>query len=286
MNIKKAILPLMLVTVVLIALCSGFLFKSKSDNTDAQMAAIAKQDEKLAALEEKIAGQNSKITEQDKLLAAQDKRLAELAGITERLDKIQAALKTRKIDINESDMAQIQQMVEKQVKLNVKKAEMPAIGVVSIRKIFRDCKKTAQYRVQANAERQQLEAELTKLNNEIKAQREGLKTLKIGSENYLAQVKELLEKQANLQAQQEFHKQQLAIKEQQLTEDIYKDILRITGEIARQKGLDLVLEASEPDLPASNPTELELSMGTHKLLYGGGCVDITDDVIKKLDAGE
>jgi Skp family chaperone for outer membrane proteins len=284
MNIKKIIWPLMLAAVVLVFLCSGFLFKSKSDSTDAQMAAIAKQDEKLVALEEKITGQNSKITEQGKLLAAQDKRFAELAGITERLDKIQAALNTSKIDINESDMAQIQQMIEKQVKLNVRKAEMPAMGVVSIRKIFRDCKKTAQYREQANAERRQLDAELTKLNNEIKAQREGLKTLKIGSENYLAQVKELLEKQASLQAQQEFHKQQLAIKEQQITEDIYRDILRITGEIARQKGLELVFEASEPDLPASNPTELELSMGTHKLLYGGGCQDITDEVITRLDS--
>lgn len=273
----------MLVTVLLVVLCSGFLFKSKSKEMDAQMEAIGRQEERLSALEEKIAGQNSKITEQDKLLAAQDKRFAELAGIRERLDKIQAALNTREVDINESDMAQIQQMIEKQVKLNVKKAEMPAIGVVSIRKIFRDCKKTAQYREQANAERQQLSAELTKLDNEIKAQSEGLKTLKIGSENYLAQVKEILQKQASLQAQQEFHKQQSAIKEQQITEDIYKDILRISREVANQKGLDLVLEASEPDLPASNPAELELSMGTHKLLYGGGCVDITDDVITQLD---
>lgn len=266
----------MLLTVVFVVLCSGFLFKSKPKDTDIQMEAIAKQDEKLAALDKKIA-------EQDKLLTAQDKRFAELAGITERLDKIQAALNTREVAINESDMAQIRQTIEKQVKLNVRKAEMPAMGVVSIRKIFRGCKKTAQYREKTNAERQQLNAELVKLDNEIKAQREGLKTLKIGSENYLAQVKEILQKQASLQAKQEFHKQQLALKEQQLTEDIYRDILRITGDIAKQKGLELVFEASEPDLPASNPTELELSMGTHKLLYGGGCLDITDEVITRLD---
>ena len=276
MKVKKVIWPLMLLTVVFVVLCSGFLFKSKPKDTDIQMEAIAKQDEKLAALDKKIA-------EQDKLLTAQDKRFAELAGITERLDKIQAALNTREVAINESDMAQIRQTIEKQVKLNVRKAEMPAMGVVSIRKIFRGCKKTAQYREKTNAERQQLNAELVKLDNEIKAQREGLKTLKIGSENYLAQVKEILQKQASLQAKQEFHKQQLALKEQQLTEDIYRDILRITGDIAKQKGLELVFEASEPDLPASNPTELELSMGTHKLLYGGGCLDITDEVITRLD---
>ncbi|MHC4641966.1 MAG: OmpH family outer membrane protein [Planctomycetota bacterium] len=284
MNTKKAIWPLMLVTVVFVVLCSGFLFKSKPKDTDVQVGAIAKQDKKITALEEKIAEQNKAISLQNKLLAAQDKRFEELAGLTARLDKIQAEMKTKEIDINESDMAQIQQMIEKQVKLNVRKADMPAMGVVSIRKIFRNCKKTAQYREATNAERQKLSAELVKLDNEIKAQREGLKTLKIGSENHLAQVKEILQKQASLQAQQEFHKQQLSLKEQQLTEDIYKDILRITSDIAKQKGLDLVFEASEPDLPASSPTELELSMGTHKLLYGGGCLDITEEVITRLDS--
>jgi Skp family chaperone for outer membrane proteins len=284
MKMKKTIWPIMLSVIIVVVLCSGFLFSNKPKETDAQTDAIAKQNEKIAALDKKISEQNGKIAEQEKLLAAQDMRFAELAGIKERLDKIQAEMNTKEIDINDSDMSRIRQIIEEQVKLNVKKAQMPAIGVVSIRKIFRDCKKTAQYREQTNAERQQISAGLAKLDNEIKAQREGLKTLKVGSENYMAQVKELLLKQANLQAQQEFHKQQLSIQEQQITETIYSDILRITGEIAKQKGLDLVLEASEPELPATSPTELEMSMGTHKLLYGGGCVDITDDVIRKMDA--
>jgi len=274
----------MLVTVVFVVLCSGFLFKSKPKDTNVQNDALAEQDAKIDVMVDKIAMQNSKIAEQDKLLAAQNKKFEELAGLTERLDKIQAEMKAKEIDINESDMTQIQQMVEKQVKLNVRKADMPAMGVVSIRKIFRNCKKTAQYREQTNAERQKLSAELAKLDSEIKSQSEGLKTLKIGSESYLAQVKELLEKQASLQAKQEFHKQQLTLKEQQLTENIYRDILRITSDIAKQKELGLVFEASEPDLPASSPTELELSMGTHKLLYGGGCLDITEEVITRLDS--
>jgi len=283
MNMKKIIWPLLLSAIIVVVLCSGFLFKSKPKDNDAQTDAIAKLDERIVAQDAKIAEQNSSISRQNKLLAAQDKRFEELAGLKERLDKIQAEMKAQEIDINDSDMSKIQKIIEEQVKLNVKKAEMPAMGVVSIRKIFRDCKKTAQYRERTNAERQQLNAELVKLDNEIKAQREGLKTLKVGSENYLAQVKEILQKQASLQAQQEFHKQQLSLKEQQITETIYADILRVTGEIAKQKGLELVFEASEPELPATSPTELELSMGTHKLLYGGGCVDITDEVIKRLD---
>jgi len=155
---------------------------------------------------------------------------------------------------------------------------------VSIRKIFRDCKRSAKYRQESNAERQKIDGELTKLDNEIKAQQAGLQTLKNGSENYMAQVKEVLEKQGSLKALQQFHKQQLALTEQRITEDIYGDILRITGEVAKEKGLDWVFETSEPELPASSPTELELSMGMHKLLYGDGCSDITNEVMTILDS--
>lgn len=286
MKNRKIPWPFILVSILLVALCSGFIFdwgkkKTKEPNP---MEAAAKQEEKLAAQDQRFAELNGKIAEQARLLAEQQKKFAELAGITKRVDEIEANLKKRKVDINDSDMSMIQETIKQQVKLNVKKSNMPRAGSVSIRKIFRNCKKVAKYRQESTAERLRIEAELTKLDNEIKAQKAGLKILKNDSENYLAQVKEILEKQALLRAQQEFHKQQIALKEQRITESIYGNILRITGEIAKQKGLDWVFEKSEPELPALSPTELELSMGMHKLLYGGGCLDITDEVMARLDS--
>ncbi|MHC4112345.1 MAG: OmpH family outer membrane protein [Planctomycetota bacterium] len=286
MNKRKITWPFILAAILLITLSSGFIFdwgkkKAKDPN---EMQAAAKQEEKLAAQEEKISELNSKLDEQNKLLAAQGQSLAELSGATKRLDKLLADLNTRKLDINDSDMSLIQETIKKQVQLNVRKSDMPKAGVVSIRKIFRECKRSAKYRQESNTERQNIDLELTRLDNEIKAQQAGLKTLKTGSESYMAQVKEILEKRANLQAQQEFHKQQLALKEQRVTEDIYRDLLRITGEVSKEKGLVWVFENSEPELPAQTPTELELSMGMHKLLYGEGCQDISDEVMARLDA--
>ena len=286
MNIRKMAWPFILAAILLVILSSGFLFKNRGGNAKDQTNAIAKQDEKITGQDEKIAGQNRKIVEQDKLIAEQNKKLAELESMAQKVDQIQASLNTREVDINDSDMSLIQQMIEKQVKLNVREENMPKIGVVSIRKIFRGCKRSAKYRQDATAERQQADAELIKLDNDIKAQRAGLKTLQRGSESYMVQVKEILEKQANLQAQQEFYKQQMALKEQKITEDIYGDILRITGEVAKQKGLAFVFERSEPELPALSPTELELSMGLHKLLYSNGCIDISDEVMTRLDSEE
>jgi Skp family chaperone for outer membrane proteins/uncharacterized coiled-coil protein SlyX len=286
MNNRRTTWPYILAAILLVTLSSGFIFdwgkKKAKDPNETKTA--AKQAQRAAAQDEKITELNRKVAEQDKLLAAQEKKLSEFTAITEKLDKLQAELNTRRIDVNDSDMSMIRQIIEKQVKLNVKKAQMPGAGVVSIRKIFRDCKRSAKYRQDSNAERQKIDTELTRLDNEIKSQRAALKTLKIGSDSYLAQTKEIFEKQANLQAQQEFYKQRLALKEQRITEEIYIDILRITGEIAKERGLDWVFEKSEPQIPASTPTELELSMGMHKLLYGGGCVDITNEVLARLDS--
>ena len=157
------------------------------------------------------------------------------------------------------------------------------IGVVSIRKIFLDCKRNAKYREESVAEQDRAIAELEKLSKEIEAEEAGLKALKAGSSDHLSSMKEILEKRAKFKAAQEFHERQIALKDRQWTEELYKDILRETSEVAEQKGLDMVFEKDEIELPALSANELMLTIRTHKLLYSGGCLDITDEVMARLD---
>jgi Skp family chaperone for outer membrane proteins len=69
-----------------------------------------------------------------------------------------------------------------------------------------------------------------------------------------------------------------------MVEALYEDILREVGEVAKQKDLDLVFERSEPELSALGPQELDATISTHKLLYSGDCLDITDEVMARVDA--
>lgn len=159
----------------------------------------------------------------------------------------------------------------------------PKIGVVSIQRVFEQSKRNAEYRVQTDVEQDKVVAELDRLSKEIEAERAGLRTLKTGSSDQLALLKGLMEKQAKLQATQEFHKQEMTLKDQRWTEQLYEDVLRVTREVAEEKGLDLVFENSEPELPALSMQELVLSVRTHKLLYSGGCLDISEEVVVRLD---
>ncbi|HUV40282.1 MAG TPA: OmpH family outer membrane protein [Sedimentisphaerales bacterium] len=157
------------------------------------------------------------------------------------------------------------------------------IGVVSVRRIFESCKRNAEYRQQAAAEQDRVIAELEKLSKEIEAEQAGLRVLKPGSNDYLARMRELMGKQARLEAEQEFHKQQIGMKDQRWTEQLYADILKATDTIAAEKGLDLVFERDEIEFPVNSANELMMTIRTHKVLYSGGCTDITDEVITLLD---
>jgi len=272
MDVRKTTWLYVLVVILVVVLCSVFLSQIGGKSDGREMEAIDEQNKKLA--------------EQDNRFAGQDKRLTELERIARKIAEIQAALNTRKVEINDDDMSLIQEIIEKQVKLNVRSGAGPKIGVVSVEKILRGCKRSVKYREEAIAEWERVNAELQKLKAEIDAENEGLKTLKAGSSDYMALMKEVLTKQANLQVQQTFYEQQRGLKEQKMVEGLYKDILRETSEVAKQKGLDLVFERSEPELPAPSAKELTETISTHKLVYGGGLLDITEDVMARLDSGQ
>ena len=158
------------------------------------------------------------------------------------------------------------------------------VGVVNVRRVFRDCKRNITYRAQAVAEQSKVREELGKLAGEIEAAEAGLKALKRGSDDHLAQVKAVLEKRHNLNALQDYNKQQRMLKDKRWTEGLYEEILQVTNELAEEKGLDLVLDTDEPEFPASSSDELMLTLSTNKVLYNGGCLDITAEVVARLDA--
>ncbi len=157
------------------------------------------------------------------------------------------------------------------------------IGIVSILKVFRDCKRSAAHRTEFLTWQRRIRDELEKLSKEVEAQEAALKALKQDSSDYLIQRKELINKRTSLQAQQDFNKEHAILKEYIWSKKLYQDILRITSELAEQKGLDLVLEKDEIDEISLSVNEISRTMSTHKVLYSGGCVDISDEVVARLD---
>ena len=161
-----------------------------------------------------------------------------------------------------------------------------SIGIVDVRRALRECKATEKYRERTNAENSKMDAEEEQLSREIQALAAGLRALKPGSSDHLSQYKEYRQKQNDLKTMQEFNPQMKMLKHQQWTEQLYQEILRITKDMAAQKGLPLVLGSDEPEFPIQRYEDLAMTLSTHKVLYSNGCVDLTNDVIAELDKEE
>ncbi len=159
------------------------------------------------------------------------------------------------------------------------------IGIVSIRTVFNTSKRHAQYRAQALKRQSQARTQVDDLTKEIEAEDAELKTLKQGTADYMKQLQVLLEKRSKLDGLQEYLKQQRVFEDKKWMEDLYQEVLKIIGVVAQEKSLDIVLERTEPEFPISSD-ELMLTLSTHKVLYAGGCVDLTSEVATRLDAAE
>ena len=177
-------------------------------------------------------------------------------------------------------MAMVYEYSQAQSKSN---APSSKIGIVSVMKIFRDSKKSIAHRTEIISEQNRMRAELESLAKQINAQEATLKALKPDSIDYLAQRKELIDKRSSLDAQQEFNRERMVLKEYKWSKEFYQEILQVTSDLAKEKGLDLVLKQDEIDLLALSVNEFSQTIRTHKVLYSGGCVDISDEVVSLLD---
>lgn len=156
------------------------------------------------------------------------------------------------------------------------------IGVVSIRAAFNECQAQSQYRAQAIAKQNRARTEFEAKAQAIKAAEADLQTRQAGSADYLQQLQTVLKGRAELESQQEFLKQQRASEDKQWMEKLYQEALKIITALAKEKGLDMVLERTDPQFPISSE-ELISTFSTHKVLYADGCMDLTNEVIIRLD---
>ena len=157
------------------------------------------------------------------------------------------------------------------------------IGVVSVGSALHNCKATIKFAEGLRADQEKMLKEENTLAKDGKALADSLKAFKPDSSDYMERFEEMLEKQNKLKTLQEINPRRSALKQMQWTQKVYKEILRITKELAAEKGLTLVLGADEPEFPFQRYDELGMTLRTHKVLYHNGCVDLTNEVIAQLD---
>ena len=157
------------------------------------------------------------------------------------------------------------------------------IGFVSIRKVFNQTQHQIEFRTQAIARQRRALSALEDLAREIKAEEDDLQTQKQGTADYLQRLQSVMDGRAKLKSREQFIEQQRALENKLWTEKLYEETLKIVATLAEERGLDLVLERTEPNFPMASD-ELMAALGTHKVLYAGAEMDLTKEVVNRLDA--
>jgi Skp family chaperone for outer membrane proteins len=159
------------------------------------------------------------------------------------------------------------------------------IGIVDIERVSLECNATKTYMDKAQAELQKVKDEQNKIKAAIQALETELDSgaLKVGSQEFFTKNRELAQKKAEMTYRQDFDQQELGLKNQLWKMDLYKKILKVTNDVGKSKDLYLVLAVEEPELTEQKVEEFPTIVRTHKVLYSGGCVDVTNEVIAKLN---
>ena len=97
---------------------------------------------------------------------------------------------------------------------------------------------------------------------------------------HLRQTEALAQKKAYYTAHKDFLDRQILLKQQMWTQKAYAEIAQVIREVAVEKGLPLVVVKDDPNL---SPLEAVTALvATQKVLYCGGCPDITREVQARL----
>lgn len=141
------------------------------------------------------------------------------------------------------------------------------IGIVNVAKIMQDSKAATSVRNQLQAKQKSFQSELDAKEKELLAEDQGLvkQKDKVEKAAFDAKVKAFREKAAGAQKQVQEKKAQLDKAFAASLEDIQKNVLDIVKQLASEKKLNLVVSSSA-------------------VLYGDQTLDITDEVLKRLDA--
>jgi Skp family chaperone for outer membrane proteins len=159
------------------------------------------------------------------------------------------------------------------------------IGVVSLAGVLNKATVMTQYRTKQIAADNESRSRLQALDKQIQADEAQLDALKSTSDDYLKVVQTICDNQAKLDSQQKYLKQQRLVEDRKQLEKVYPEIIKAVTALAQEKKLDLVLERTEPSLStAQTMDQMTMMISSYKALYAGGCVDLTDDVIARLDA--
>jgi Skp family chaperone for outer membrane proteins len=160
------------------------------------------------------------------------------------------------------------------------------IGVINVTNVLETCQKHKAWQEKMQAERTGMEKEFNAMRTELEALQANLKLMTPGTADYLKMQSDFLQKKAVMEAKDEFYRAKVEGEMQRWTEELYQKMLKVVEEVAKQKGLDMIIADELLDLPAPSLRDFMLTIKTKKMLYYKPNYDMTSAVLEALNKAD
>ncbi|KPK72225.1 MAG: hypothetical protein AMJ79_15895 [Phycisphaerae bacterium SM23_30] len=160
------------------------------------------------------------------------------------------------------------------------------IAVVNVTKVIVECQEYLARQKMNEENDKRLTAQLNLMRTEAEAIKAELdaNVFKPGSKEYKDQMLKYFEKVSMMETFQKSQQQLITMEHQTWMEGLYQKLLTEVTKIAQQEGISLVLNNDETDVQATSVQELNNMIISRKVLYRTARIDITDRVLKNMDA--
>ncbi|HMB96059.1 MAG TPA: OmpH family outer membrane protein [Tepidisphaeraceae bacterium] len=167
-------------------------------------------------------------------------------------------------------------------------AQTPKIAVANPAKIFNEIQETKDLQAKLADDLKTLQATDHEKSTKVKDMQANRDTLKPDSPQYNDINKQLM--QATVEYEVWSRLQQADVQRQQKLQikNLFEKITAATGDIAKQRGIDLVIAENKPEFPDNidqiNADNLRMLISQRNILYDSGTLDISNEVIAAMDA--
>ena len=158
------------------------------------------------------------------------------------------------------------------------------IATCNVVEILNNCQKAKDLTAKLNKERARIEEEVEKRNAAIDNLTKELKLLTSGSEEFEQRFAEKQRLVINREAWLKFEQAKALRTHQTLTREMYDEVQKAIGIVAKSRGVKLVLHQQRGKLRANTTAEMRAEISQRQVVYSDETVDITTSVLSSLNA--
>jgi Skp family chaperone for outer membrane proteins len=163
-------------------------------------------------------------------------------------------------------------------------ANFTRLAVCDVSSVFNKYQRASDLSIEFNGRRDRVKAEDDEKLKQMDAQAAMIKELATGSKKYDEEVEKLQKMDAERQVWRKIQEQTVMRDYRLATEQMYNEINTTIAAVAKEQGFDIVLYRDSVELNSETPTELLGKIALRKVLYNDPSLDITDQVIERVNA--